>query len=113
MADTRLPNNAPALQAGVNRIFQITGSCGVPSGAAAIAINVTVTNPRGLGHLRVFPGDAAMPNASTINFTENGPDLANGVIVPLAADGTIAVYPVMAPNNGTVDLVLDVSGYFQ
>ncbi|THA74344.1 hypothetical protein [Streptomyces sp. A0592] len=87
---------------------QITGTRGVPAGAKAVALNVTVTNPRGAGHLTVFPGGQAAPNTSNVNFT-GGQTIANSVIVPVGADGKIIVR-----NGGwdPADVIVDVVGYY-
>jgi hypothetical protein len=89
----------------------VSGACGVPADAKALAVNVTVTNPAVQGHLRLWPGDAAMPLASTINFQARQ-TRANNAVVALAGDGT-GTMKVFNAAAGTVDLVLDVSGYFR
>lgn len=87
-----------------------TGARLVPSGATGLAYNITVIDPRGAGHLRVFPGDQAEPPmASVLNFAD-GDRVANGTIVKLSPTGTIRVY------NGAgapVDFFIDVAGYYR
>ncbi|MFJ1567514.1 hypothetical protein ACIOG8_25425 [Streptomyces erythrochromogenes] len=87
---------------------QITGTRGVPADAKAVALNVTVTNPRSSGHLTVFPSGQAAPNTSNVNFT-GGQTIANSVIVPVGADGKIIVR-----NGGwdPADVIVDVVGYY-
>ncbi|MFE5490435.1 hypothetical protein ACFQ7Z_10865 [Streptomyces virginiae] len=87
---------------------QIAGSRGVPAGAKAVALNVTVTNPRAAGHLTVFPSGQAAPNTSNVNFS-GGQTIANAVIVPIGADGKIIVR-----NGGwdPADVIVDVVGYY-
>ncbi|MFJ7779819.1 PKD domain-containing protein [Streptomyces yangpuensis] len=87
---------------------QITGTRGVPAGARAVALNVTVTNPRAAGHLTVFPSGQAAPNTSSVNFG-GGQTIANAVIVPVGADGRINVR-----NGGwdPADVIVDVVGYY-
>jgi hypothetical protein len=106
------PLGAPALSAGVPRVFTLTGSCGVPATAKALSLNVTVVNPSAPGDLRLYPGDQGVPNASTITCAA-GKTRANNSLMGLSADGTgsIAVQPNLA--FGTVHLILDVNGYFQ
>ncbi|MFD6225795.1 hypothetical protein ACFWFZ_02750 [Streptomyces sp. NPDC060232] len=87
---------------------QITSTRGVPAGAKAVALNVTVTNPRTAGHLTVFPSGQAAPNTSNVNFS-GGQTIANSVIVPVGADGKIVV------RNGSwaaADVIVDVVGYY-
>ncbi|MFJ9643668.1 PKD domain-containing protein [Streptomyces sp. NPDC101206] len=87
---------------------QITGRSGIPAGVSAVALNVTVTNPREAGHLTVFPNGQAAPTTSNLNFTP-GQTIANSVIVPVGADGKINV------RNGAwagTDIIVDVMGYY-
>jgi hypothetical protein len=72
---------------------------------------LTVTRATGPGHLTVYPAGAAVPLTSTINFRA-GQTRANNAIVPLGTEGAIAVFYAQAPGN-TVDLIVDVNGYFQ
>ena len=104
--------SAPSLAAGGTRTFTVTGACAVPADAKALTVNATVTHTTGgPGHLRLWPGDGAMPVASTINF-QPGQTRANNATVALAGNGsgTIKVFNA-AP--GTVDFILDVSGYYR
>ncbi|MFI7360453.1 PKD domain-containing protein [Streptomyces avidinii] len=87
---------------------QIAGTRGIPAGARAVALNVTVTNPRTAGFLTVFPGGQSAPNTSNVNFS-SGQTIANSVIVPVGADGKIMV------RNGSwdpADVIVDVVGYY-
>ncbi|WP_405833761.1 PKD domain-containing protein [Streptomyces sp. NBC_00105] len=87
---------------------RIGGLQGVPPGITAVALNVTVTEPEGPGHLTAYSGDGAVPTASNLNFVP-GQTVANAVIVPVAADGTIKVF------NGSwmpAHVVVDVVGYY-
>ena len=98
---------------GTTRGFTIRGNCGVPADAKAVALNVTVQTPSQKGHLRVFPGDLAVPpTVSNINFAGGETALANGAIVPLSTDTQdLKVFTFMVA-NGTTHLFLDVTGYF-
>ncbi|MER5759272.1 hypothetical protein [Streptomyces sp. NPDC002082] len=90
------------------RGIQIGGANGIPAGITAVALNVTVTNPRGDGHLTVYPSGKAVPTASNLNFTA-GQTVANSVIVPVGADGRINI------RNGAwanTDVIVDVVGYY-
>src|SRR5215210_2922709 len=108
--DSRLPADAPPLSGNVPRIIQVTGVCGVPASALAVAVNLTVVNPTGGGNLVVY-GGASEPATSNLNFRP-GVTAANNAIVELAVDGTITAKARMGV-PGTVDLIVDVSGYFQ
>jgi uncharacterized repeat protein (TIGR01451 family) len=110
LADTR-STHPPALQPGEERAFLLSGSCGIPAGATAVAVNVTVTQGAAPGNLRLYPADVPVPLASTINWSP-GQTRANNAIVAGSADGTVAIN-VKNSSAGTVHFILDVSGYFQ
>jgi Tol biopolymer transport system component len=111
--DTRQAGQSPALSSGLRRIVLAAGTCGIPATARAIAVNLTVVQPSAAGYLTLHAGDIAPEMTSALNFN-TGQTLANNAIVPLAFDGTgtLAVTPLVG-GNGTVHLILDVSGYFE
>jgi len=114
LIDTRLADGAlggPALQPGVERSFPVAGVCGIPAGAKALALNVTVIQPASSGNVQIYPGDGAPPVSSTINFAA-GDSRANNAISPLAFNGSGTI-KARAGTTGTVHLLLDVTGYFQ
>jgi hypothetical protein len=113
IADTRSapgPLGGPALVAGSTRNFPVSGVCGIPSSARAVAINLTVVNPTAPGHLTLHPAGASLPLASTINFRA-GIVRANNAVISLGAGGQLSVFCGMT--SGSTDFVLDVSGYFE
>src|SRR6185295_1130890 len=115
LVDTRNaagPLGGPALQPSADRTFVLTGSCGVPSTAKAVAINATVVNPTAQGFLTLWPADVSAPLASTINFVPAVNTRANNAIVSLAFDASGGI-KVKNGSAGTVDFILDVVGYFQ
>lgn len=113
LLDTRVAGQGPALAALTTRDFQVQGKCGVPVGAKAASLNVTVISPTNKGHLRLFPSGTALPNISTINFAGGETALANGAIVPLSTNANdLSVYTYEVVNTGSTNLVLDVTGYF-
>jgi hypothetical protein len=100
-----------------DRAFSVQGVCGVPAGAKAVALNVTVVATQttsAAGFLTLYPTGVARPNVSTINFVK-GDVVANGAIVPLGTASTPNALDlhVFAGSTGTVNVILDVSGYFQ
>jgi hypothetical protein len=98
---------------GSPRDFTIQGICGVPAGAKAVALNVTVVTPGSKGHLRLFPSGTATPNISTINFAGGETALANGAIVPLSATTPdLSIYTFLVSGTATTHVILDVTGYF-
>jgi hypothetical protein len=84
----------------------VTGRLGVPAtGVAAVSLNVTVTAADGPGWITVFPcGD--QPLASNLNYAA-GEDVANAVIAPVSANGTVCLYTTTRAH-----LLADVSGWF-
>ena len=105
--DTR--SNTP-LSSESSRSFQIAEACGIPVSARAIAANLTVVGGTGAGHVTVWPTGEPLPGTSTLNFSA-GQTRANNAVIPLgegAVDGRAFV-----AGNGTVQLILDVTGYFQ
>jgi hypothetical protein len=107
LTGTPLPNPGPHL-------FTIKGKCGVPAGAKAVTVNVTITQPTQAGDLRMYPSDVPQPVVSTLNYNAGEPALANGAIVPLAAAASNDLAIVLGMGApGTVHVLLDVTGYFQ
>jgi PKD repeat protein len=109
--DSRSGAGTP-LVSGVATVVSMA-ACGIPSDAHAVAGNLTIVSPTGTGNVVLYPGNYPVPVTNTINF-KPGAVRANGVVMPLASDGsaTLSVYPTVA-NNGTVHVILDVSGYFK
>ena len=109
--DTR--QQGPALSSGVERTFQVTGGCGIPATARAVAINISIVQPSGGGFVVLHPGDLAAPLTSTVNFAA-GAVRANNAILALAFDGTgtLAATPSVT-GGGTAHLIVDVSGWFE
>jgi hypothetical protein len=112
IADTRLASfpagyGPPSLAGGAPRNFPLTGQCGIPSSAAAVSLNVTVTNTQGAGFILIYPQGGAQPNVSTLNYVA-GQTIANAAVVPLGAGGGVTV---IAGVSGT-DFILDTNGYY-
>lgn len=111
--DTRTPAAAPALQpaGSADRSFPVASACGIPADAKAVSANVTVANVQAAGTLSIYRGDGARTGTTTTAFRA-GTARANNAFLQLALDGsgTIRVQN-LAP--GTVDLVIDVNGYFR
>jgi hypothetical protein len=104
------PYGGPPISGGQSRAFTMVGRCGVPPGATAIALNLTVTGATAAGHLTVYPQGLPIPLASTINF-RSGQTRANNAIVPLGAGGAIAIVSGQ-PSGNTTHVIVDLNGYF-
>jgi hypothetical protein len=86
---------------------QITGRGGVPAaGVAAVVLNVTATQPAGIGFLTVFPAGGTLPLASDLNF-DAGETRPNLTVVRVGAGGKVILY-VSTPTH----VVFDVEGWF-
>ena len=107
VVDTR--STGGALLCGAERDITVTGTCGVPSGAKAVSLNVAVTQPSAGGYVQVYASGAPAPVASTVNYRA-GLTRGNNAIAPLSTAGRLAVK--CAP-SGTAHVILDVNGYFQ
>jgi hypothetical protein len=100
------------LGAGAAKIVSLVDACGVPANARAVAVNVTVPGPAVSGSVNIYPGNYPMMGTSTINFSA-GKTIANNAILPLATDGAGTVAALASfSGGGTVDLVIDVAGYY-
>jgi hypothetical protein len=106
LLDTR---GGPPLSAGVERTVPVTGVCGIPATAKAIAVNLTVAQPSTGGFLKLFPSGEATPLASAMNYAA-GKARANNGIFGLGTGGALAA--VCGP-SGTTHFILDVFGYFE
>lgn len=109
VADTRSAEG-PAITAGSLRSFAVGGRCGVPAGAASVALNVAVTGGSAGGNLTLYPSGAAAPATSTINYGA-GQTRSNNAVLPLGTAGQVGVQ--CNQPSGSVHLILDVTGYFQ
>ena len=100
----------PSLVAFADRSVTIGGQCGIPTDAAAVTFNLTIVNTTSNGDLRVVPAGIPLPVVSTLNWIPATTVIANGALVPLGTGGAITVH-----NDGStsVDLVIDVTGYFK
>src|SRR5438477_313664 len=110
LMDTRSGLGAPAAKIGPGGsvTLQVTGHGGVPAaGVNAVVLNVTATNPTAASFITVYPPGATRPLASNLNVV-TGQTIPNLVVVKLSDTGQVTLYN----NAGTVDLIVDVSGYF-
>jgi hypothetical protein len=83
---------------------QIAGRGGVPAGAAAAVVNLTVTGATDFGFATVYPC-GALPTASSINW---GPGVTrpNELIAKLSPTGTICIYTLTS-----IDIIVDTVGH--
>ncbi|AUG79766.1 hypothetical protein CFP65_5053 [Kitasatospora sp. MMS16-BH015] len=104
LLDTR---KSAALDADSSVSVQVRGVGGVPDDATAVVLNLTSTGSDAGGYLTAYANWTARPGTSNLNFTA-GQTVANQVVVPIGADGKVAVYN----HTGRTHVVADVFGYY-
>ncbi len=109
LADTRfgIGTAAAPFGAGEQRVIQVAGSAGVPpSGARAVIVNLTGTEPTEATHLTVWPAGSTQPLASNVNLGpgQTAPNLA---VVKLGPSGAIVLFN----NSGSTHVIVDVMGW--
>jgi hypothetical protein len=95
----------------VPRTFTVAGRGGVPGDAVAVTGNLTVTKQTAAGYVFLGPVATATPASSTLNFPLRD-TRANGVTVPLSANGALSATYVSAVSTAQTHLLFDVTGYF-
>lgn len=91
-------------------VWGTNGNCTIPATATGVATNATAVNSTSDSYLTIYPADAdTRPTASNLNVVAGGAPTPNQVTVGLSAAGAISAYN----NGGTVDLVIDIVGYYQ
>ena len=85
---------------------QVAGRGGVPaSGARAVVLNVTATQPAALGYVTVFPAGVARPLASDVDFAA-GDTQPNLVVAQLGAGGKVSLF-----SSTATQAIFDVAGW--
>jgi hypothetical protein len=108
--DTRGPTGplgGPILDAGSTRTMPVlSSSCGLPAGALAYSLNMTVVPTGALGFVTTWPTGQSQPLVSTLN-DPTGTIVANAAIVSSGTGGSINVFA-----TDQTHLIIDVNGYF-
>lgn len=92
--------------AGTETAVTVAGRGGVASDAAAVVLNVTVTEAQAPGFVTVYPCGSPRPNASNLNVDAGG-TVPNAVIAKVGTNGQVCVF-----NQSATQLLIDVNGYF-
>ncbi|MCB0995616.1 MAG: hypothetical protein KDB21_11030 [Acidimicrobiales bacterium] len=120
--DSRWPGQAGPILTGLNRTLSVADGKAigdgtvtvadlVPSGATAVAYNITVVNTEGRGFLTVLPGGTTTVTVASVNWAADGAVVANASLVALGGDREVTV--VCGGLGGTAtDFVIDVVGYY-
>jgi hypothetical protein len=117
VVDSRSTSGYTILTSGVAQNVTIRNvpvpSCGVPTSAKGVVINLTGVSPSADGFITIWPGGTAFPGTSNVNLRA-GVTLANLAVVPLGTspnpDLSIAYGTA---GGGTSHFIIDVVGYFQ
>jgi hypothetical protein len=106
--DTRDGTGAPRRAVTPTRpvVLEVGGRLGVPPGATAVVLNVTVASATRQTFVTVWPDGAERPDTSNLNVVPGRP-CANLVVVKLGTSGRIR----LVNGAGEVALVADVMGY--
>ena len=92
--------------AGSTTEVSVSGRGGVPSGAGAAVLNVTVVDAGAAGFVTVFPCGQAVPNASNLNVAA-GQTVPNAVVSKLGVGGKVCVF-----SSVSAHVLVDVNGSF-
>ena len=84
------------------------GNCVLPSGMTGVSTNIVAINPTASSYLAAFPADAQLPLSSNLNWVSGQAPTPNAVTVSLSVDGKVSFYN----NAGTVDIAVDIVGYY-
>jgi hypothetical protein len=99
---------AKKLGAGESIDVAVAGVGAIPVGATSVAVNITIDEDATLkSFLTVWPTGQTRPNTSA-NNAEPGLVSANSAIFQLGTGGKLSVFN----QQGTVNVIMDVTGYF-
>jgi hypothetical protein len=98
--------NGKTIGAGKTLTINATALAGVPSDAKAVVVNLTGVSPSLLTNLTVFPGPT-VPFTSDLNLAAHEVK-GNLTVATVSSTGTISI----RNNSGTVDVVVDVLGWY-
>ena len=107
LMDTRSGHGGGPFGPGAVQTLVVAGSAGIPLGAVAVVLNVTVTEPTAAGFVTVWPTGAPQPNTSNLNFVANQ-TVPNMVTVGVGTGGSVSI----ANAFGSTQVIVDAMGYF-
>jgi large repetitive protein len=90
--------------------------CAIPTDAKAVFFNFVAVAPTGSGFFQAWPFGSPIPTASVLNYTSfPGLNIANSIALP-TCDPSLATCTKdlnVQANQSTIQLVVDVVGYFK
>jgi len=92
---------------GTNRYVTIAGAASVPTDATAVTANLTVADTTAASFLKIWSAGPNIGTISTLNWTP-GEVVANAATIAPGSAGQIQIYNLA----GSVDVIMDVNGYF-
>ena len=107
--DTRSGLGAPQARVGPEGTVSllVAGQAGIPANAAAVALNVTVTEPTAVSFLTAWPSGTSRPLASNLNYVASQ-TVPNLVVVRLDPGGKVDLFNYA----GSAHVIADVAGWF-
>ena len=84
----------------------VTGRCGVPATAQAVAVSLVATDTTAAGFVSVYPEGSTRPDVSNLNY-DRGNTVANSAVVKLSDTGSIDIY-----TSAVANIIVDVTGVF-
>jgi len=85
----------------------VTGVGAVPASATAVVLNVAITNATASSFITAYPTGQAQPGTASQNFLA-GETLSSQVVAGVGNSGEVTI----ANHAGSVDVIVDVDGYF-
>lgn len=108
LVDTR--DTGEPLQPDTPQVFALTGSCGIPATAKAVAVNATAVQAGAAGYIQIWPTDVEGTASSLLTFRA-GQTRANNALLTLPSDGSGTV-SVLAATDAPLHFIIDAVGYF-
>lgn len=99
------------ISAGQERDIPLKTNGGVPDGATAALLNITVTETSTAGFLKVFKPGVAVPAASNINWDHEGSNVANNATVVLDAEERCRIR--CGGTSASTHVIVDVLGWYR
>lgn len=94
------------IRSGVVRNVRLTG---VPTGATAATVSLTITQTTATGYLSLYRAGTAWPGTSNLNWFAAGQTFAVTTVAAVNSASTVAV---RGGGGGSTQFILDVIGYY-